>query len=223
MTSKSLFRVLERLNRQQQLLERLSRRQYDPHIVELCLAFGLKDWQELINRQRVADLDAFLSVNGVAVVRRQENEEHGAVELGCVRANNGHDIRWIDRDLLNSPEYQQAHTLEVEMKGLGRPPFVVVDGQGKEKELDSRDALLEYFRDQGRKGLFIQRYKGLGEMNPEQLWETTMDPLTRTMLRVRVEDAEEADQIFSTLMGDQVEPRREFITAHAQEVQSLDI
>src|SRR3989338_5420961 len=91
------------------------------------------------------------------------------------------------------------------------------------KELDTLKECLDYVREIARKGLTIQRYKGLGEMNPGQLWETTMNPDTRTLLKVTLEDAVKADEIFTILMGDQVEPRREFIEAHAQEVKNLDI
>jgi len=83
--------------------------------------------------------------------------------------------------------------------------------------------LLSYFINEGKKGLNIQRYKGLGEMNPHQLWETTMNPEKRTLLQVRVEDAVETDEIFTVLMGEQVEPRREFINDNALEVSMLDI
>ena len=83
--------------------------------------------------------------------------------------------------------------------------------------------ILRFVMDAGKEGMTIQRYKGLGEMNPEQLWETTMDPEKRTLLRVTLEDAVEADAMFTVLMGEQVEPRREFIEKHAHEVKVLDI
>ena len=89
--------------------------------------------------------------------------------------------------------------------------------------LHSLDELVEYFIAAGKKGVAINRYKGLGEMNPEQLWETTMDPAVRTLLQVRAEDHTEADLMFTTLMGDQVEPRRKFIEDNALDVKNLDV
>jgi DNA gyrase subunit B len=101
-------------------------------------------------------------------------------------------------------------------------PFVIGEENARE-EIQSRDELLERVMGAAKKDLAIQRYKGLGEMNPEQLWETTMDPEKRTLLQVRVEDAVETDEIFTVLMGDAVEPRRKFIESNALDVRNLDV
>ena len=106
-----------------------------------------------------------------------------------------------------------------------RPPFDILDKDGKviRGQLTDKRDLLAYLLEEGKKGLSIQRYKGLGEMNPDQLWETTMDPATRNMLQVTIEDVMDTDEIFTVLMGEEVEPRREFIQNHALEVTMLDI
>ncbi len=113
---------------------------------------------------------------------------------------------------------------KIEDKAKEKPkvPFKVLNEEG-DIEFYSLREILEYVRNLGRKGMSIQRYKGLGEMNPQQLWETTMDPEKRTILKVTMEDAVEVDEIFTILMGDAVEPRREFIERHAPEVRFLDI
>ncbi|MDG2040118.1 MAG: toprim domain-containing protein, partial [Ilumatobacter sp.] len=102
-------------------------------------------------------------------------------------------------------------------------PVDVTDPKPTEVEIEDIDALVEYFLAAGRRGVAINRYKGLGEMNPDQLWETTMDPHNRTLLQVHSEDDTEADLMFTTLMGDQVEPRRKFIEDNALDVQNLDV
>jgi len=100
-----------------------------------------------------------------------------------------------------------------------KPIFVLADG----KEILSLSELLSHVLKEGEKGLAIQRYKGLGEMNPDQLWETTMDPERRTLQKVTIEDVVKADEMFTVLMGDNVESRREFIMKHARDVTNLDV
>ena len=108
------------------------------------------------------------------------------------------------------------------MQGNEQPPFILAKN-GSKTELASLDNLLRSLLEAGQKGISLQRYKGLGEMNPEQLWETTMNPEKRTLLQVKVEDAIRADEMFQTLMGDEVAPRRDFIIENALDVRALDI
>jgi len=140
--------------------------------------------------------------------------------LGNVRAR-------IDRHVLeqlSSHEYKlllQAYR-QVEDICQGERAFISSEGK-EEKSVDTRQELFDFFLERAKKGLYIQRYKGLGEMNPGQLWETTMDSERRVLLQVKIEDAVEAHEIFTVLMGDQVEPRREFIENNALNVSNLDI
>jgi len=153
----------------------------------------------------------------------EEDPEHNCFKLiGSTRSNGTGIQTVIDRDFLVSAEYKELKRLFSDLTGMGYPPYSVENGDHQTK-LPSLKDLLEYIMEGGKKGQYIQRYKGLGEMNPEQLWETTMNPETRVLLQVRVDDAFEADRIFSTLMGDEVEPRRDFIQEYALTVKNLDI
>jgi len=126
-------------------------------------------------------------------------------------------------DLLKSPDYAQLFECHGEIAALHRGPCTVVDDSGKETVTRTLDELVEVVMGSAKDGVTLQRYKGLGEMNPEQLWETTMNPESRTLLKVTMDDAVGADEIFTILMGDAVEPRREFIEKNALDVVNLDI
>ncbi len=128
----------------------------------------------------------------------------------------------LGSDSVGTAEFEEVRRLAQGFAGLGLPPFTLRNGE-EEHVAGSLQALVDTVLAHGKKGQYIQRYKGLGEMNPDQLWKTTMDPELRTLLQVRIDDTVEADEIFTVLMGDQVEPRREFIEANALEVRNLDI
>ncbi len=128
----------------------------------------------------------------------------------------------LDFDYLSGAEWGELAELYATLAELGTGPYKLTTAAG-ELEVDDVFAAVEALKTAATQGQTIQRYKGLGEMNPDQLWETTMDPAQRTFLQVRVDDTVEADEVFSVLMGDAVEPRREFIEKHALDVQNLDI
>ena len=136
---------------------------------------------------------------------------------------NGSGIKTvIDGDFLHFPEVQELIRLLDQLQVIGQAPFILVH-KDEQKTLYSQQEIVDDILSRSRQGTEVQRYKGLGEMNPEQLWETTMNPQTRTLLQVQIEDAYEADEIFATLMGDEVEPRRRFIEENALAVKNLDI
>jgi DNA gyrase subunit B len=150
------------------------------------------------------------------------NEVNGHYEFQVTETQNGGQQFVVDWEFLSSPELRQLLGHAKEFGRLNNAAFRL-DGDGETMKRENPQKLLEELIEKGKKGLTIQRYKGLGEMNPGQLWMTTMDPEKRTLLRVQIKDVVEADEIFTILMGDKVEPRREFIQANALEVTELDI
>jgi DNA gyrase subunit B len=157
----------------------------------------------------------------------QKDAEHGGFKIVCpARYGGARKNTVVDFAFLDSPEYEELGRLGEELTKFGAPPYRL---EPKEKDgpeaadLDKLDRLGQALDAMGRKGLQISRYKGLGEMNAEQLWETTMDPSKRTLLEVHAEDVNAAESIFSTLMGEEVEPRREFIEQNALNVRNLDV
>jgi DNA gyrase subunit B len=132
--------------------------------------------------------------------------------------NDTYDVYAIDSDLVDSIAYE---LLREEAKKVQFP--MVFEVSNKVSEINNFGEIREKVLSTAKATLEIQRYKGLGEMNPEQLWETTMNPKTRRLMQVTIEDAAQADEIFSILMGENVQPRKEFIAKYAKEVRNLDI
>jgi DNA gyrase subunit B len=151
------------------------------------------------------------------------DEEHQSNKVVCRLHASGvtHEVA-VTHDLVGSADFRELQKLTPSAIGLGRAPYKL-KAKGDEKPYQSTDELVKAILDMGKQGLAIQRYKGLGEMNPGQLWETTMNPEIRTLLRVTLEDLTGVDEIFTILMGDEVEPRRNFIQTHALEVRNLDV
>jgi DNA gyrase subunit B len=159
-----------------------------------------------------------------ATILFEEDPEHAGFQLRVPRGSGGAKRETIiSNEVVKSPEFSDLRNTAQELKSELAPAFVVTLKSGEAIDVDTFDALSITIDELGRKGTYIQRYKGLGEMNADQLWETTMDPSQRTLLQVRVDDGVDADKIFTVLMGDLVEPRREFIENNALNVRNLDV
>jgi len=152
----------------------------------------------------------------------RKDEEHGIYELAVNYRVNGMSLTAnVDMKLINSVEYRNLVKVNRDLLPY-KPPFKVLSAQNT-MDVENEAKLLDYLFVNGKKGITIQRYKGLGEMTPIQLWDTTMNPEVRYMLKVSIQDAVEADKVFTLLMGGEVEPRRNFIEKNALKARNLDI
>ena len=152
-----------------------------------------------------------------------EDEEHETNKVICHLQLSGWTYRLeITHDLVGSADFRELQKVSPVAIGLGSPPYTLKAKSGEITYPSSHD-LVKAVLDIGKHGVTMQRYKGLGEMNAGQLWDTTMNPETRTLLKVQLEDVTGVDEIFSILMGDEVLPRRNFIQQHALEVRNLDV
>jgi len=221
-SGKELSHLLHALIEHDQYLRALERVGIDREIVETLLELGFHDRSDFEERERLEPLMEKIEALGHRVVSAEPDPDHGLYEIVMRSATHGQRELRINFELVQSVEYRQLIRLQPSVVKLAHSPLIVHTAKG-ETELESKDALLAHLMEAGKRGLTIQRYKGLGEMNPNQLWETTMDPEKRRVLEVRIKDATEADYLFSVLMGDAVEPRRQFIEENALEVQNLDI
>ena len=222
-----------------ELMDRLEGRRFDPRLVIAATVEGidrklLKDRDKLSRKiKRVVSYvkKAYPEMDSVEVVLGKDEEHSCFIADLTTRRNSSQWTTRVGPDLLSRPSYLEMLKLAKSLKILGTEMVLSEGGKGKQDGAETVELLrtrrigelVAYILDRGRAGVNIQRYKGLGEMNPEQLWETTMNPEKRSLLRVSIEDMVEADEIFNTLMGDMVEPRREFIENNALNVRNLDV
>jgi DNA gyrase subunit B len=183
-----------------------------------------KDKLELIEAKVMAEVSKRHGELGQAAAEYQKDNEHGGFVMRYPAGVHGVRRQTIiDAELVRSSEFVKLKKLASDLKSQLVEPLSLQTGDEPPVEVKNTDDIATLIEKQGREGLQIQRYKGLGEMNAEQLWETTMDPTKRNLLRVKVEGAAETANLFDTLMGDLVEPRREFIEQNALNVRNLDI
>jgi len=223
LTEKRLASLLEKIFAYGQLVQRIEKKRYSRSLLSFLLENGIREKATFEEKGKMADLQKRLRKKGFETSDLRWDEEHNLYELDVDESDGGKAPRThVHWDLIASVEYRRLFQMYRDIREMAPPPYLFLE-KGTEVSIDREEDLLHSLNQLGKEGLSIQRYKGLGEMNPEQLWETTMNPGTRTLLKVRVEDAVEADEIFTILMGDEVEQRRNFIEENALFVQRLDI
>ncbi|MBI4209652.1 MAG: DNA topoisomerase (ATP-hydrolyzing) subunit B [Deltaproteobacteria bacterium] len=233
LVGQELAQLVKKIIRYDFILDRMNRRK-EKRIIDEVVRSGASIGSLLSKKDKGESLKKFLQgiVKAVEKVssdispidcKVEEDAEHaGWKAILESRREGGRFQTILDSPFVRSPEFEELVRLQGEFTIAGEPPYRLLVGS-EERKIQSLHMLMEIVMSEGHKGHYIQRYKGLGEMNPGQLWETTMDPASRVLLQVRIDDAYEADGIFTVLMGDAVEPRREFIEQNALDVVNLDI
>jgi DNA gyrase subunit B len=221
--------LMKRVHVFEQLLARLARHRNDARVLRHVVLSADLAPSLLRERAEVEHLRDTLvealqgSDDMVQNVSIEWEAEHSGYQIVFLTRDTGGMLRTcVDYTLLTSQDMRELRSVVRQLAELGAPPYVLQSGS-TEQTASNFEELLQVVNQTGKQDLSVQRYKGLGEMNPSQLWETTMDRAQRTLLRVTIEDAVEADYIFTTLMGDQVDPRKAFIEQHAKEVANLDV
>ena len=217
---KALIPHLKRVYRFERVIQWFERRRNDPELLLFILSSGINK-DTLKDRKKVEEILRIIKEKdqSINIGEIQLDEEHQTYGVEIRKHNYKLNL---DTKFLTSPEFRELENLFSIVRDIGELPYKVQTKEGP-KEIGTLRELLELILATAKKGLTIQRYKGLGEMNPQQLWETTMDTDRRTLLQVTVQDSVQSDEIFTILMGDQVEPRKEFITTHALEARNIDI
>jgi DNA gyrase subunit B len=222
LTGAPLLQTMRLLRIYNKFMMSLKRRGFDARIIEFMLGQGITKRMDFTDREKVRQFADDLRKLGFNAGEVEERREDSTFSFPVTHKTNGWERKvWIKAEVTESVEYRRLLEIHENLIGIGTGPFHVDDGKNPVTVQNMGD-LLSAVLDVGKRGYTIQRFKGLGEMNPDQLWETTMIPDNRVLQQVRVEDDVEADNIFTILMGDLVEPRRKFIEDNALEVANLD-
>ena len=219
LSGRDLTGFLEKLIELNGVFQKVDRHFRDVRVTDLLLTMAADSRGFLSDAEKMKAIAQKIESFGYST-EISTDEEHSVQKL--LYRQGSQSPRLIGYQQLSSPEYQRLVVLHKAIGDLDHPPFLVKT-ETATATLKNRQELIDHILELGKKDLQIQRYKGLGEMNPEQLWETTMDPEKRTLLQVQIKDAVDTDGIFTVLMGDAVEPRRKFIEDNALEVKNLDI
>jgi DNA gyrase subunit B len=223
-SDEDLIGVLRNLSRYQRIIAYLDRINLWESITNYLLEKGLESADQFEEMEFVESLRGqLIGKDMILGPIRPCRWKPSCYEFDASNKEKAHLVTTVGPQIPLVPEYRSALTLYPEIRKYLGPAFEIEIKGGRRIPAESWQEMLKVVRAESFKGSSLQRYKGLGEMNPEQLWETTMNPESRTLVQVKIEDAEKADDMFTTLMGDKVEPRREFIQNHALEVSELDI
>jgi len=217
-----LISFMGNLLRLYESIDRLVRKGFSRSFIESLARSGLDDRRKFRDSSFMEKFFNNLQEEGFRIKDISVREEDGYYEFTISDGPGVTHEFMVDWEFISSQELRHIISVSAIYKELTSRPFIV-SFDGEQKPLKDPQELVAMLLDRGKRGLTIQRYKGLGEMNPEQLWATTMDPGRRNLVQVTIEDAVEADEIFTVLMGDKVEPRRDFIQNNALEVKELDI
>ena len=224
LSGQKLVNFLKGMKKFYENLEKIARSGVSRKFIEFIACNGPVDIKMFKENEFMSGIFKSLENNGFILSDIKVTEEDGEYEFTVKEIKNGGKPSFINWDFFTSPELKNMISIYNKYRDVISDEYIMnYEGEEKGGSVNGPEKLIQEIMERAKKGLNIQRYKGLGEMNPDQLWKTTMDPEKRRLLRIKVGDVVDADDIFTVLMGDKVEPRREFIQNNALEVKELDV